>query len=120
MSSPLARLLRPGPRLVAGLMSGTSLDGVDAAIVRLDGTGTGVRIETLGFVSEPYDVDLGSKPVPGSGRSVVDGTLLPENFVHVDARTGLTAADADRLIALLAGPAATAADGGRAAAADSK
>ena len=51
---------------------------------------------------------------------MVDGTLLPENFVHVDARTGLTAADADRLIALLAGPAATAADGGRAAAADSK
>ena len=55
------------------------------------------------------DVDLGSKPVPGSGRSVVDGTLLPKNFVHVDARTGLTAADADRLIALL-GPAATAVD----------
>ena len=66
------------------------------------------------------DIDLGSKPVPGSGRSVVDGTLLPENFVHVDARAGLTAADADRLIALLAEPAATAADGGRAAAADSK
>ena len=58
MSSPLARLLRPGPRLVAGLMSGTSLDGVDAAIVRLDGTGTGVRIETLGFVSRAYDAEL--------------------------------------------------------------
>ena len=65
------------------------------------------------------DVDLGSKPVPGSGRSVVDGTLLPENFVHVDARTGLTAADSDRLIALLA-PGATAADVEGAAAADSK
>ena len=58
MSSLLARLLRPGPRLVAGLMSGTSLDGVDAAIVRLDGTGTGVRIETLGFVSRAYDAEL--------------------------------------------------------------
>ena len=66
------------------------------------------------------DVDLGSKPVPGSGRSVVDGTLLPENFVHVDARTGLTAADADRLIALLAGPCRDRVRGGRAAAADSK
>ena len=58
MSSLLARLLRPGPRLVAGLMSGTSLDGVDAAVVRLDGTGTGVQIETLGFVSRPYDTEL--------------------------------------------------------------
>ena len=58
MSGLLARLLRPGPRLVAGLMSGTSLDGVDAAVVRLDGTGTGVQIETLGFVSRPYDTEL--------------------------------------------------------------
>ncbi len=39
-------------------MSGTSLDGADAAVVRLDGTGTGVRVETLGFVSEPYDEAL--------------------------------------------------------------
>ena len=35
-------------------MSGTSLDGVDAVVVRLEGTGTDVRVETLGFVSEPY------------------------------------------------------------------
>ena len=54
MAHPVERLLRPGPRVVAGLMSGTSLDGVDAAIVRIEGSGTGVRVETLGFVSEPY------------------------------------------------------------------
>ena len=51
----IAALLRPGPRVVVGLMSGTSLDGVDAAVVRLDGHGRGVRAETLAFVSEPYD-----------------------------------------------------------------
>lgn len=58
MSSPLERLARSGPRVVAGLMSGTSLDGVDAAIVRVEGSGAAARIETLGFVSEPYDAEL--------------------------------------------------------------
>lgn len=58
MSGPLDWLSRPGPRVVAGLMSGTSLDGVDAVVVRVEGTGAGVAIETLGFVSEPYDPEL--------------------------------------------------------------
>lgn len=48
-------LRRPGPRVVVGLMSGTSLDGVDAAVVRLDGHEREVRAETLAFVTEPYD-----------------------------------------------------------------
>ena len=53
---PLDRLRRPGPRVVVGLMSGTSLDGVDAAVVRVEGSaadGT-LEVETLGFASEPY------------------------------------------------------------------
>lgn len=58
MSHPFHRLLQPGPRVVAGIMSGTSLDGVDAAVVRLVGTGTAVQVETLGFVSERYDAAL--------------------------------------------------------------
>lgn len=37
---------------VIGLMSGTSLDGVDAALLRTDGEDV---IERLGFVSIPYD-----------------------------------------------------------------
>ncbi len=52
MSAP--RLFEPGPRVVAGVMSGTSLDGVDAAVVRVEGSGTGLEIETLGFVGRPY------------------------------------------------------------------
>ena len=55
MTDAFAALLRPGPRVVVGLMSGTSLDGVDAAVVRLEGHGRAVRAETLAFVSEPYD-----------------------------------------------------------------
>ena len=37
---------------VIGLMSGTSLDGVDAALIRTDGVD---RVERLKFLSLPYD-----------------------------------------------------------------
>lgn len=38
-----------------GLMSGTSLDGIDAALIRTDGEGV---IQRLGFLSVPYGDDL--------------------------------------------------------------
>ena len=47
------------------------------------------------------DIELDHPPVPGTGRSVVDGVLQPANFIHINARTGVTVVDADRLIALL-------------------
>ncbi|WP_448189628.1 anhydro-N-acetylmuramic acid kinase [Azospirillum sp. sgz301742] len=37
---------------VIGLMSGTSMDGIDAALVRTDGVN---RVEPLAFLSTPYD-----------------------------------------------------------------
>lgn len=40
------------PSLMVGLMSGTSLDGMDAALVRLHGP---TRVELLAFASRPYD-----------------------------------------------------------------
>lgn len=58
MAHPVLQLVRPGPRVVLGLMSGTSLDGVDAAVVRLDGSGADITVETLGFASQPYDATL--------------------------------------------------------------
>lgn len=38
--------------LAVGLMSGTSLDGIDAALIETDGRS---RVEPLAFLSEPYD-----------------------------------------------------------------
>lgn len=36
-------------------MSGTSLDGTDAVVVRVEGSGAGLSVDALGFASEPYD-----------------------------------------------------------------
>lgn len=45
-------------RLVAGVMSGTSLDGVDVCIARLCGHHTNIRIDMLYHATTPYDPAL--------------------------------------------------------------
>jgi anhydro-N-acetylmuramic acid kinase len=42
-------------KLVVGLMSGTSLDGVDAALVEIIGSGLSTEIKLKHFVSVPFD-----------------------------------------------------------------
>jgi anhydro-N-acetylmuramic acid kinase len=53
--------------LVIGLMSGTSLDGIDAALVELDGDPAQPRWELRAFVETPYSVD--------QRRTIHDGIL---------------------------------------------
>jgi anhydro-N-acetylmuramic acid kinase len=43
---------------VVGLMSGTSLDGVDAALVKIDGCGLQSKVELIEFVSIPFSTDV--------------------------------------------------------------
>lgn len=53
----LARLsgINPdGERYAIGLMAGTSLDGIDAALVKLTGMGDAIRVETLATHYSPY------------------------------------------------------------------
>ena len=42
-------------RLIIGLMSGTSLDGLDIALCKIDGTGLETKVELLNFTTIPYD-----------------------------------------------------------------
>jgi anhydro-N-acetylmuramic acid kinase len=43
---------------VVGLMSGTSLDGIDAALLRIEPKGKGYDVELLRFEVYPYETDL--------------------------------------------------------------
>lgn len=58
MIESIANLARKSQRLVVGLMSGTSIDGVDAALVRIASHGVSTRCELLHFLCHPYEHDL--------------------------------------------------------------
>lgn len=61
MNPHLARLYQiaqqPSRRII-GLMSGTSLDGLDVALCRLTGHGPGTQLELEQFATVPYDDDM--------------------------------------------------------------
>jgi len=42
-------------RFIVGLMSGTSLDGVDASLIRVEGFGINTKVEILKSISLPYE-----------------------------------------------------------------
>ena len=50
----LGRLLEKQRKRVIGLMSGTSADGMDAALVEIEGGGISTRVTQLAFLSLPY------------------------------------------------------------------
>ncbi len=74
------------PALAVGLMSGTSLDGVDAALVSTDGKR---QIETLGWLTLPYDATLREQLRSVLGASeYTDGVKSVEHaltLAHVEA-----------------------------------
>jgi len=59
-------------KYIVGLMSGTSLDGVDAVLVEVSGSGIKTKIRQLGFVTHPFPQGLKEKllenSMPNSGN----------------------------------------------------
>ena len=51
----LESILNKDERMVIGLMSGTSMDGIDTALVRIKGSGFETEIELVEFASYPYE-----------------------------------------------------------------
>jgi len=54
----LYRLASKPYRLIVGLMSGTSLDGLDIALCKIEGHGLDTKIELLQFETVPYNTDF--------------------------------------------------------------
>ena len=55
MIHPFMELWNKSSRLVVGLMSGTSADGIDAVLTRITGSGLTTKAEQLGFYFLPFD-----------------------------------------------------------------
>lgn len=73
-----------GTHLVAGLMSGTSADGVDAVLLRLERRGDDLGHEVVGWHASPFDPVLRREILDVSGVPEV----APERLMRLDAALG--------------------------------
>jgi anhydro-N-acetylmuramic acid kinase len=89
------------PRLLVGLMAGTSLDGVDAALVRVTGPATAPRARLLEFISAPYSPSVRRRVLrvaagePVAAREVSQlnsllGALFADAAMEVCHKAGIT------------------------------
>jgi anhydro-N-acetylmuramic acid kinase len=92
------RISPAAPRYAVGLMAGTSLDGIDAALVRIAGAGDAIRIQTLATHYQPYTPDERA----GLLRLVESGTLA--DLCAWDAYLGERFARAARAVIQKASP----------------
>lgn len=58
MTTNLLSLLDKNDRLAIGLISGTSKDGIDAALVKLKGSGVDTKVELVKFTCVPYSTEV--------------------------------------------------------------
>ena len=58
----LQDILQKDPLMVIGLMSGTSADGMDAALTEITGRSTSMRVRQIAYVSLPYSEQAGRFP----------------------------------------------------------
>ncbi|WP_221565381.1 anhydro-N-acetylmuramic acid kinase [Alkalihalobacillus sp. TS-13] len=57
MLKRLSKVVNEERKLAVGLMSGTSLDGIDAALVEMTGFGSRTKVRLIDFESTPYSVE---------------------------------------------------------------
>ena len=69
-------------RLAVGLMSGTSLDGIDAALVEIAGSGMSSRVKLKHFLSAPLEPEVAGRLLRiAAGKPFTSGELSQLNFL---------------------------------------
>ncbi|HEV2349883.1 MAG TPA: anhydro-N-acetylmuramic acid kinase [Terriglobia bacterium] len=69
-------------RLVVGLISGTSMDGIDAALVRITGPGDGPRTRLLAFTVLPYPPEIRQRLMHvAAGQPAMAAEISELNFI---------------------------------------
>ncbi|PSQ96214.1 MAG: anhydro-N-acetylmuramic acid kinase [Bacteroidetes bacterium SW_9_63_38] len=84
----LVQLYHQSTRRVVGLMSGTSLDGIDAVLARLDGSGPALSVEQEAFVHRSYPSALRTlleRTSASASSPVRELTRLNVRLAHVYA-----------------------------------
>jgi anhydro-N-acetylmuramic acid kinase len=72
----LAKMPEQSNRLILGLMSGTSLDGLDMALCRISGQGLQTKMELIHFETCSYTSEWRAKLVALCSKSQVDALEL--------------------------------------------
>lgn len=69
-------------RLAVGLISGTSMDGIDAALVRISGPATQPRVRLLAFETNPYSTPVRRTILRiAAGEAATAGEISQLNFL---------------------------------------
>ncbi len=103
----LKKISAQNSRLCAGLISGTSADGVDAALVRVRGTGSSLSIEIIRHDTLPYPAPLRERVLtaaraPAGGIAAETGGIAAE-IAGLDFEVGRFFAETVKKIAADAG-----------------
>src|SRR5690349_8930019 len=74
--SRLAQIAAKKSRTIIGLMSGTSMDGLDVALCNVSGSGLETKLKLQAFETVPYDPEVKSRIGEVFAKSSVDFELL--------------------------------------------
>lgn len=79
---PLIKLINKTEKFVIGLMSGTSMDGIDAALIKIKNNGIDTKVNLLNFHTFPYPEQLKNEllEISQPGQGTVD-QICRLNFV---------------------------------------
>ena len=97
-------LLKKDKKLIIGLMSGTSVDGIDAAIVEITGHGLEIEVDLLAFETFPFPTGVPQRILalchPNTGRvddicemNFYIGHLFAEAVKYILQKSGMHAND---------------------------